>query len=172
MVAPSGPTRCRIEIAATVHWSRESGFPLLTGRVNRWNAGLINRSGDWLRQADADLRHAELSAREGDCEWACFAAQQAAEKAVKALYLHLHGDPWGHSLPALIKALPDPISESMDPGLQDSARALDKQYIPARDPNGFAQGAPLDYFTENDAREAISHATSILEFGRSQIRRS
>jgi HEPN domain-containing protein len=102
-----------------------------------------------------------------------FAAQQAAEKAVKALYLFHHGDPWGHSLLALLEALPDEIlPAAVKPDLMDSARALDKQYIPARYPNGFAQGAPMDYFTQPDAREAISHAKSILDFCRSQVRRS
>ena len=124
-----------------------------------------------MRQADADLEHAELSAREGDFEWACFAAQQAAEKAVKALYLFHHGDPWGHSLLALLQALTKEISAPVTPDLLDSARALDKQYIPARYPNGFALGAPLDYFTEHDAHESITHAKSILEFCRSHIRR-
>jgi HEPN domain-containing protein len=134
---------------------------------------MSDRSGDWLRQAVADLEHAELSVEGGDYQWACFAAQQAAEKAVRALYLFHHGDPWGHSLLALLAALPDEIlSAAVKPGLMDSARALDKQYIPARYPNGFAQGAPMDYFTQPDAREAISHAKSILDFCRSQVRRS
>ncbi len=128
-----------------------------------------NRTVDWMRQADADLEHAELSAREGDYEWACFAAQQAAEKAVKALYYYRHGEPWGHSLLALLRALPQEVLSVMNPSLLDSARELDKQYIPSRYPNGFALGAPLDYFTENNAREAIGHAKSILEFCRSQI---
>ncbi|WP_211230153.1 HEPN domain-containing protein [Desulfovirgula thermocuniculi] len=38
-----------------------------------------------------DLEQAEDSRRAGRHEWACFAAQQAAEKAVKAL--HLSGIP-------------------------------------------------------------------------------
>ncbi len=128
-----------------------------------------NRTVDWMRQADADLEHAELSAREGDYEWACFAAQHAAEKAVKALYYYRHGEPWGHSLLALLRALPQEVLSVMNPSLLDSARELDKQYIPSRYPNGFALGAPLDYFTESNAREAIGHAKSILEFCRSQI---
>ncbi len=67
---------------------------------------MANRSGDWLRQADADLEHAELSAREGDYEWSCFAAQQAAEKALKGLIMFSGGEPWGHSITSLAEALP------------------------------------------------------------------
>lgn len=50
----------------------------------------MNRSGDWLHQAQADLAQAELSAENGHHEWACFACHQAVEKALKALHLH-HG---------------------------------------------------------------------------------
>jgi len=113
---------------------------------------MTDRSGDRLRQADADLKHAEFSIREGDFEWACFAAQ--------------------HSLLVLLQSLPEEILAASGPDLLDSGRALDKQYIPTRYPNGFSMGAPLDYFTERDACESLSHAKSILEFCRTQIRRS
>ncbi|OGF54055.1 MAG: hypothetical protein A2Z21_04445 [Candidatus Fraserbacteria bacterium RBG_16_55_9] len=39
-----------------------------------------NRARDWLNQALRDLEQAEDSRRAGRHEWACFAAQQAAEK--------------------------------------------------------------------------------------------
>ncbi len=48
-----------------------------------------NRAPDWFNQALRDLEQAEDSRKAGRHEWACFAAQQAAEKAVKALHLHL-----------------------------------------------------------------------------------
>jgi HEPN domain-containing protein len=129
-----------------------------------------NRAPDWLRQAAADLEHAQTSLEQGDFEWSCFAAQQAAEKAIKAVFYHLHGDPWGHSLLALLEGLVDPVRASVTPELLDSARALDKQYILTRYPNGFAQGAPTDYYTRRDAEESIGHAESILSFCRATIR--
>ena len=130
-----------------------------------------DRSGDWLRQAEADLKHAELSQRERDYEWSCFAAQQAAEKAVKALYLSLHGDAWGHSLLALLRSLPQAVAAAVGPDILDAARALDKLYIPTRYPNGFDMGAPTDYFTERDARESVTYAKSILTFCRAHLSR-
>jgi len=42
---------------------------------------------DWLEEAKADLRHARLSLSGGSHNWACFAAQQAVEKALKALMM-------------------------------------------------------------------------------------
>ena len=47
----------------------------------------MNRSADWLHQAQADLAQASLSAGAGHHEWACFASHQAVEKALKALHL-------------------------------------------------------------------------------------
>jgi HEPN domain-containing protein len=131
---------------------------------------MANRSGDWFRQAEADLEHAESSARDGDYEWSCFAAQQAAEKALKALYYSLHGDPWGHSILAMFRGLPPEVTVALQVDLIDAAKTLDKHYILTRYPNGFDAGAPADYYTERDARESIAHAKSILEFCRAKIR--
>ena len=44
----------------------------------------------------------------------------------------------------------------------DAGRRLDKHYIPARYPNGFASGAPGDYYMEEDADQAIKDADEIL----------
>jgi HEPN domain-containing protein len=55
------------------------------------------RAADWFRQADADLAHARRALADGDCEWACFAAQQAAEKAAKAVHAAIGQDAWGHA---------------------------------------------------------------------------
>ena len=53
---------------------------------------------DWLRQAERDLNHARHALDDGDYEWACFASQQAAEKALKGLVQHLGGNAFGHSI--------------------------------------------------------------------------
>jgi len=54
------------------------------------------RSKDWLNQAERDLEQARASMRDGRHEWACFAAQQAAEKAAKGLHLAKGQEAWGH----------------------------------------------------------------------------
>ena len=54
------------------------------------------RAYDWFNQALRDIEQAEDSRKAGRHEWACFAAQQAAEKAVKALHLYMHQEAWGH----------------------------------------------------------------------------
>ena len=54
-----------------------------------------NRYLDWVKQADADLAHSEHARDAGHYEWACFSAQQAAEKAVKSVFLKHGRDAWG-----------------------------------------------------------------------------
>ena len=41
----------------------------------------------WLEKAKKDIKAAENSISMKDYEWACFQAQQSAEKALKALYI-------------------------------------------------------------------------------------
>ena len=76
----------------------------------------MNRSLDWLHQAQADLAQAQLSADGGHHEWACFACHQAAEKALKALHLHLGQQVWGHGLGRLFRDLPDAVQGAWWPG--------------------------------------------------------
>jgi HEPN domain-containing protein len=64
------------------------------------------RAGDWFKQAIRDLEQAEDFRRAGRHEWACFASHQAAEKAVRALHLHLGQEAWGHLAAKLVADLP------------------------------------------------------------------
>jgi HEPN domain-containing protein len=98
---------------------------------------------DWLRQAKRDLEHAGHAAEDEEYEWACFASQQAAGKAVKGLYQKLGADAWGHSVSALLSSLPGEICPGVT--LIEKAKELDKHYVPPRYPNFHPQGAPLDY---------------------------
>ena len=47
--------------------------------------GARHRAGLWLRQAQDDLRAAEVLKAAGQAAQACFQAQQVGEKAIKAL---------------------------------------------------------------------------------------
>jgi HEPN domain-containing protein len=85
-----------------------------------------------------DLVHAEHALDDGDFEWAAFAAQQCAEKALKALILRRGGEPCRHSITILAEALPADLRLPRE--ILEAANRLDKHYIPARYPNGFAQG--------------------------------
>lgn len=117
---------------------------------------------DWLRQAKRDLEHAKRALKDGDFEWACFAAQQGAEKGVKAVFLKLNCVAWGHSVAGLLQQLPDPWLA--DKSLVDAGKELDKHYIPARYPNSYPEGAPYEYYTKAEAERAVHHADHVLAF--------
>jgi HEPN domain-containing protein len=125
------------------------------------------RTKDWLRQAEKDLQHAKRSVVDRDFEWACFAAQQAAEKAVKALYQSVHIDSIGHSVSRMIQSLPSELKPTEE--LVERAKELDKHYIPSRYPNSHPEGAPLDYYTEPEARRAVEGAEEIVGFCKRKI---
>jgi len=79
----------------------------------------------WLRQGERDLVSARNSCRSGDFEWACFQAQQSAEKALKSL-LYARG---------LRKILTHSVYEltrevgAFEPSFPAGAKALDSAYI-------------------------------------------
>lgn len=120
-----------------------------------------------MRQAKRDLEHAGGDLDGGYFEWSCFSAHQAAEKAVKALFQHLHGEARGHSIMGMLKALASRAAIPED--LQDAGMRLDRLYIPTRYANSFESGAPADYFGEKDARGAISDAAAIVDFCEGRI---
>lgn len=121
-----------------------------------------DRSQDWFSQAVRDLEQARSSQAESRHEWACFAAQQSAEKAVKALHLALGQEAWGHVIARLLADLPSPPPAD----LIDRARVLDNFYIPTRYANGHPEGAPFEHYGPIQSTEAIRYAGEILEFVR------
>ena len=130
---------------------------------------MANRSADWLRQAEADLRHAMHAREAGDYDWACFAAHQAAEKALKAAMLHASLEAWGHSVVRLLAILADGEAEA-PASLMDFARLLDRHYIPTRYPDNLPDGAPTDFYRVADADEAIGAAEAIIAYCRGEAR--
>ena len=122
----------------------------------------MNRAKDWFEQAKSDLKHARNSLRDGDYDWACFAAQQAAEKVVKALYMKKNSIAWGHSVFELLENLPEDIRP--DKELIELTKTLDKHYIPTRYPNAHPSGAAYKYYTKEEAEKAIKICEEVMNF--------
>jgi HEPN domain-containing protein len=98
---------------------------------------------------------------------ACFAAQQAAEKAVKALHLHHGQEAWGHVIARLLKELSGTISVPEE--LIEKAHVLDGFYIPSRYPSSHPEGAPFEHYGRLQSKDAIQYAGEIIELVRSQM---
>lgn len=122
----------------------------------------MERSEDWIAQARRDLQHARHDASDGFFEWACFSAQQAAEKAVKAVIQKLGGDAWGYSVADLLDAvaLRFPVSEN----LKHAALELDKVYIASRYPDAHPSGSPATRYTQREADRLVEYASEIVRF--------
>ena len=123
---------------------------------------MAERSADWIKQAKRDLEMAKKARESGYYEWTCFIAQQAAEKAVKAVYQAQGGSAMGHGIGSLIRGLEEKLHPTGE--IIRSARMLDGYYIPSRYPDGMAHGSPADHFNREDADGAIRSAGEIVRF--------
>jgi len=132
-----------------------------------YTQGMPDRSKDWFSQAIRDLEQAKDSLLAGRHEWACFAAHQAAEKAVKALHLCLGQEAWGHVIAQLLRELPPAALPPKD--LIERAKVLDNFYISTRYPNAHPDGAPYEHYGSIQSEQALEHASAILDFVRSKM---
>ena len=83
--------------------------------------------------------------------------------AIKAVYQKHGAVAWGHSVLDLLDG-PRAAGREIPADLFRIARSLDRSYIPARYPDGFSRGKPADYFTREDADDAVSGAEKIIQF--------
>ena len=119
----------------------------------------------WLVTAESDFESAQILFDNGQHAHSCFHAQQAAEKAVKALWYKLDADPWGHSIKKLIDELEE-IDDEAHIRIKDLSRAgvvLDRFYIPTRYPNGLPDITPDMAFYPEDSQTALNMSRSILD---------
>ena len=124
---------------------------------------MAERSADWIKQAKRDLEMAKNARESGFYEWACFIAQQSAEKGVKAVYQAKGGSAIGHGIGFLLRGL-KAERVVVPEGTLKAAKKLDGHYIPSRYPDGMAEGTPGDHFDKEDADDAIRSAGEILRF--------
>ncbi|MHA1912171.1 MAG: HEPN domain-containing protein [Candidatus Kariarchaeaceae archaeon] len=128
---------------------------------------MVERSKDWLKQSIRDLTIAKKLTDDGYFEWACFIAQQSAEKALKAYFQKKGIDAWGHTLIKFCQDIEE--EDSSISQFMDDARLLDKLYIQTRYPNGFSSGSPMDFYSKNDADQAIQSSERLIDWVKEKI---
>ncbi len=111
----------------------------------------------WLASAISTLKSAMSDKSAGFYNWACFKAQQSAEYAVKAFLKGIGSDSFGHSVSLLLK------KADFNKKLINIAKTVDKYYIPTRYTDAWAEGSPEDYYTIDNANEAIECSESIIK---------
>lgn len=121
----------------------------------------------WIDQAERDLEVARHLATHAYHEWACFVAQQSAEKAVKAVRLLLGTSIdtiKKHEMSELLAEIPA-LHPRPDPQLK-RADILDAHVQGARYPGYRGRGpdAPCKTYQSADSTGAIAIAEAILAF--------
>jgi HEPN domain-containing protein len=133
-------------------------------RERFWHEGMR-----WFRQAEEDLDAAQKSADILKKYYlACFLSQQAAEKALKAVFFARGAaSVRGHSVAELCTASGefDPELAAMRPKLAK----LDRYYIPTRYPNGLSGGHPYEAFDARDAEDAVELSRQAIEHSRRRL---
>ena len=127
---------------------------------------MANRSQDWLAQAERDLEQARASQREGRHEWACFAAQEAAEEAAKVLHMAHDQEAWGHVVARLLAESPVSAGD-----LMEKAKVLDTFYMGTRYSNAHPEGPAFEHYGQLQSDEGIQYAGEIIEFVRAHLAR-
>lgn len=118
----------------------------------------MERSADWMDQARGDLEHAKSDVERRFYDWACFSAQQASDKAAKAVFQRMGAEAWGHSAADLLTELSS--HHSLPEDLVERALELDKAYILARYPNAHPSGAPRRRYTQREAERLVGACRS------------
>ena len=115
----------------------------------------------WLQSLE-DLRTSEVLLEAGRYYASVFFAEQAAEKALKTLYIHLKRElpPRTHNLLELLRTLGIDRED-----LVDAAMDLTPEYIVTRYPDA-ANGVPAHLYNEGMAREHWEKAKRLIDYCR------
>lgn len=119
---------------------------------------------EWLNRAQSNLARARIGAGNADVylEDLCFDAQQAAEKAIKALLIELDVRfPYVHDLAQLL-TLVEQAGCTVPKHVREAARLSDYA-VEARYPGVF------EPVTREEYEEALAIATEVVEWARGEI---
>lgn len=116
------------------------------------------------RQAQEDYKTARINADVGRYYASVFFCQQSAEKALKALYIHVLKElPQTHNLIELAKGLKAPGH------IIGLARELNPKYLTTRYVDA-ANGVPADMFDKKSARTHLKYAKDILTWTKEKLK--
>ena len=112
---------------------------------------------EWTKKSGADIRVAEINLKEGLYEVVAFYSQQAAEKAMKAVFINEFGKLLKtHDLHLLGRKLGAP------PGILMLCKALTQHYIITR--------YPMDAeYSKEDAESAVEQSKRVIEWSRKRL---
>lgn len=117
----------------------------------------------WFKQGEKDLESAKDSLKTSHYEWACYQAQQAAEKCLKAiLYAKGVRAILTHSIKDLLRKVSKYQKDFLE--LLEYGTFLDAFYLTTRYPNALVgESIPAEYYSREDAQKCINYAELILQ---------
>ena len=120
----------------------------------------------WFNQATRDLEVARSLLDNSYFEWACYASQQAAEKAIKSVYIHLGASvddlkKKSHKLNDMMTAIKDLCERDLSDIVRE-ASLLEPQNQKTRYPE--REVPPMNSYNVGTARSAIRSAEKILQY--------
>jgi HEPN domain-containing protein len=121
-----------------------------------------NEARRWWRQALSDFAFLPTAMEAGKYDTCCFLAQQTAEKGLKAFLFH-HGEELilTHSIFKLCEMAARYRSEFT--ALKEQVKQLDFYYIEARYPNALEDVIPAEFYSRQDAEQAIRMSQSVMD---------
>ena len=114
---------------------------------------------EWMRRAEGNLARAERGKIDDRFlfEDLCYDAQQATEKALKALCIARHiSFPWTHSIAELLTIL-----ENKGENIPEEVREAERLTVYATDTKYPGDWEPIE---EEEYLEALEHAKSVFEW--------
>lgn len=115
----------------------------------------------WLRQAQYDLRAADWNEQGGFYGPACFLAQQAAAKALRAFLFIYKED--ARETRSVVDLLDRAITyEEGFRSFVGTSTSIDIYYKTSRFPDALPGGIPAEVMTIKDSKDAIQQATGII----------
>ena len=133
----------------------------------------MDRSQDWMKQAEFDFNTAETLQENKNFPWTCFTTHQTAEKALKALLEKNNRPSRGNNLTDLtdlLRSIQETIIVPQE--IINACARLNLYYIPTRYPDAYSSGAPADKFTNQQAIDAIKDAKEVLDHVRLKLAKS
>ena len=123
---------------------------------------------NWLAQAERDLDAARYLLAGARYDAACFACQQAAEKALKAILIWLDGDrPRTHQIGALLAEVTTHRNDA--PATLGDIAALDPYYVTTRYPDAIGGSVPGTTFFEPETQLALERAARAITYSRNVL---
>lgn len=121
----------------------------------------MKESERWLRQSEYDLKVSQWNLEGGFFAPACFWAQQASAKALRAFLFFKKED--ARETRSVVELLERAITygEGFKEFVEGAGR-LDIYYKTSRFPDAIPGGIPAEVITARDAREAIKTAADIV----------